>query len=209
MTKKFIRRLLLTIIFVSLTGCGGSYNRVDTLSGGYQETAHIQYSSSEPEGSQTSIQYRTPNGRQVTIWPSISSGPIIKNDIAIFVGNVAWEPRKFGERWDMGGRLFAVKSPEPLLDITDEILWRWSNKNGIDFEKALKIAVAVTIEEKENQLEIRFAFWGQNGWPRIVLVDWNQISDIMREVKEKGVVHKDSRWGTSYIEKEFKPEVQK
>ena len=137
------------------------------------------------------------------------SGPIIKDNVAIFVGNVAWEPRKFGERWNMGGKLFAVKSPEPLLDITDEVIWRWSKKNGIDFEKAQKIAVAVTIEEKENQLEIRFAFWGQNSWPRIVSVDWNQISDIMREVKEKGVAHKDLRWGTSYIEKEFKPDVQK
>jgi len=31
----------------------------------------------------------------------------------------------------------------------------------------------------------------------------------MREVKVKGVVRNDLRWGTSYIEKEFKPEVQK
>ena len=40
-------------------------------------------------------------------------------------------------------------------------------------------------------------------------MDWNQIFDVMREVKEKGVIHKDLRWGTTYIEKEFKPEVQK
>jgi uncharacterized protein YlbG (UPF0298 family) len=42
-----------------------------------------------------------------------------------------------------------------------------------------------------------------------IYMDWNQISDVMREVKEKGVVRKDRVWGTSYIEKEFKPEVQK
>jgi hypothetical protein len=27
------------------------------------------------------------------------------------------------------------------------------------------------------------------------------VSDIMREVMEKGTLHKDPRWGTPYIEK--------
>ena len=40
-------------------------------------------------------------------------------------------------------------------------------------------------------------------------LDWNLVPDIMREVKGKGVVRKDRVQGTSYIEKEFKPEVQK
>jgi hypothetical protein len=31
----------------------------------------------------------------------------------------------------------------------------------------------------------------------------------MWEVEEKGVVRKDLRWGITYIEKEFKSEVQK
>jgi len=189
------------------TGCGGSYNRVDPLGSGYQETAHIQYSSSEPEGSQTSFQYRTPNGRKVTIWPSVSSGPIIKNNVAIFVGNVAWEPRKFGERWIMGTKLFAVKSPEPLLDITDEVLWRWCKDSGKDFEKISAKAMIVYIEETNN---IEMCYFGiLPHTDANIGLDWNQISDIMREVNEKGVAHKDLRWGTSYVEKEFKPEVQK
>jgi hypothetical protein len=27
------------------------------------------------------------------------------------------------------------------------------------------------------------------------------VSDVMREVKEKGIMRKDPRWGTPYIEK--------
>jgi uncharacterized protein YlbG (UPF0298 family) len=47
-------------------------------------------------------------------------------------------------------------------------------------------------------------------WPEtIISLDWNQIADIMREVKEKGVVKKDRVCGYSYIEIEYKPEVQK
>ena len=43
-------------------------------------------------------------------------------------------------------------------------------------------------------------------WPdkTTIQLDWREVSDIMREVKEKGVVHKDLRWGTTYIEREFK-----
>jgi hypothetical protein len=42
-----------------------------------------------------------------------------------------------------------------------------------------------------------------------IKLDWNQISDVMREVKETGVLRKERIRGTKYLEKEFKPEVQK
>ena len=57
--------------------------------------------------------------------------------------------------------------------------------------------------EKNNQLELQLEFWEDgNGWPdnATLQLDWNQVSDIMRAVKEKGTVHKDLRWGTPYIE---------
>jgi hypothetical protein len=73
----------------------------------------------------------------------------------------------------------------------------------------LKIASIVSVDEKGSQLNIRFAFWNNNDWPRLVTLDWNQISAIMSEVKGKGVVRKDRVLGTSYIEREFKSEVQK
>ena len=41
----------------------------------------------------------------------------------------------------------------------------------------------------------------ETGRKRSVQLDWNQVSDIMREVKEKGTVHKDLRWGTPYLAK--------
>jgi hypothetical protein len=64
------------------------------------------------------------------------------------------------------------------------------------------------VGETNNVLELRFGIEG--GGPYGVLqLDWNQLFDIMREAKEKGVVKKDRVWGTSYIEKEFKPEQQK
>ena len=85
-------------------GCGGSYNRVDPLGGGYQETA-LTYNIPQVNRKDLKLlfQYQTPNGKQVTIWPSVSSGPIIKDNVAIFVGKCWLGNREnFGERWIMG-----------------------------------------------------------------------------------------------------------
>jgi hypothetical protein len=57
---------------------------------------------------------------------------------------------------------------------------------------------------KNGQLELQLEFWTEEkDWPDTTTfqLDWNQVSDIMREVKEKGVMRKDPRWGTPYIEK--------
>ena len=62
----------------------------------------------------------------------------------------------------------------------------------------------VTPAEKNSQLELQLEFWTQEkDWPdkTTVQLGWDQVSAIMREVKEKGALHKDPRWGTPYIEK--------
>jgi hypothetical protein len=100
-------------------------------------------------------------------------------------------------------RLFAVQAPGLPLDITDEVLWYWSKASGKNFEKAVQLLNMATPVEKGDKLEVQLEFWmGGNGWPEnsTLQLDWNQVSDIMRTVKEKGTVHKDLRWGTPYIE---------
>jgi hypothetical protein len=56
----------------------------------------------------------------------------------------------------------------------------------------------------ERGLELHLVFWtDEKDWPDTTTfqLDWNQVSDLMREMKEKGAVHNDLRWGTPYIEK--------
>ena len=131
-------------------------------------------------------------------------GEVIKGDTAIFVGDKAYVQPDADNSRGTKPRLFAVKSPGLPLDITDEVLWRWSKASGKDFTKAMEIFSLVTPKEKNGQLELQLEFWTEErDWPdkTTVQLDWNQVSDIMREVKEKGTMHKDLRWGTPYIEK--------
>jgi hypothetical protein len=100
--------------------------------------------------------------------------------------------------------LFAVRSPALPLDITDEVLWRWSKATGKDFAKTVDRFSMVTPAEKNGQLELQLEFWTEEkDWPdkSTFQLDWKQMSDIMREVKGKGALRADPRWGTPYIEK--------
>jgi hypothetical protein len=100
--------------------------------------------------------------------------------------------------------LFAVKAPGLPLDITDEVLWLWSRASGKDFANTVQLFDLATPAEKNNQLELQLDFWTEgNDWPdtSTLQLNWKQVSDIMREVQEKGAVRKDLRWGTPYIER--------
>ena len=107
----------------------------------------------------------------------------------------------------MKPRLFVVRAPDPPLDITDEVLWRWSKQSGRSFAELLGKDYIRGANETNNVLELSFFIVKRPDWEELnIRMDWNQFFDVVREVKEKGVVRKDRVWGTSYIEKEFKPE---
>jgi hypothetical protein len=204
--KNPIVHLSLAMLCVGLAGCALHHPVVVPLGNGYEEVAHpTRASMSQPETMRISFQYRAPDGKTALIWPSLYGvGEVIKGDVAIFVGDKAYVSSDPDDRRGMKPRLFAVRSPAPPLDITDEILWRWSKASGKDFAKAGQLFSLVTPEEKNGQLELQLEFYTEErDWPdkATIQLGWNQVSDIMREVQVKGKVHKDLRWGTPYIEK--------
>ena len=91
------------------------------------------------------------------------------------------------------------------LDITDEILWRWSKASGKDFTQTLQQFSLASPTERNGRLELHLVFANYDrDWPDTVIqLDWSHVSDIIREVKERGTVHQDARWHTPYLEKEF------
>jgi hypothetical protein len=203
--KNLVFHFLLAMLCLGLTGCS-SPRPVAPLGNGYEEVPHpTRTSASEPGTTRISLQYRKPDGRTTLIWSSLYGvGEVIKGDMAIFVGDKAYVSPDPDDPRGIKPRLFAVRSPALPLDITDEVLWRWSKASGKDFTKAVQLFSMVTPAEKNGQLELHLEFWTEEkDWPdtSTLQLDWNQVSDIMRDVKEKGVLRKDPRWDTPYIEK--------
>ena len=199
-----VSHLSLAVLCVGLAGCV-SQHPVAPLGNGYEEAGHPHLFMRASADMRVSFQCRSPGGKTTLIWPSLYGvGEVIKGDVAIFVGDKAYVSSDPNDPRGMKPRLFAVRSPALPLDITDEVLWRWSKVTGKDYAKAVEWFSMVTPEGKQGGLELQLEFWTEEtDWPNktTVQLDWSQVSDIMREVKGKGTVRKDLRWGTPYIEK--------
>jgi hypothetical protein len=200
-------RLALGLLCVDLMGCK---SQMAPLANGYESVTHPTHSSVfDPELPRVSFQFRESSGKTILIWPSLYGvNNVVKGPLAIFVGDTAYV--------DVDGkttrpRLFAVKAPELPIDITDEVLRRWSKSTGKDFAEALSRYSLVTPVERDDRLELHLEFWTaemlseDKAWPDSgdVRLDWKQVSDIRRAEKIKGVVKKDLRWHTPYIGEKF------
>jgi hypothetical protein len=204
-----LSQFALATVCLGLAGCQSEKN-IAHLTAGYEEVTHSTHNLlvGEPEQSRISFQHRGADDKIVKIWPSLSGAQeVIKGDVAIFVGDKAYvDPEKVTR-----SRLFAVKSPELPLDITDEMLWRWSQTAGKDFAKALQRFNLVVPEEKNGRLALHLEFSSEGymsvdkDWPDHgdLQLDWKQVTEMMSAVKTKGVVEKDFRWHTPYIGERF------
>jgi len=207
LNKNSAQCFTLAILCAILAGCASLHHPMVTPVGnGYEEVTHpTRASRSQPETMRISFLYRAPDGKITLIWPSLYGvKEVIKGDVAIFVVDKAYVSDNPEDPRGMKPRLFAVQSPDLPLDITDEILWRWSKTSGKTYAQALQFFSMVTPKEKNGQLEFQLEFMTDKvDWPdkSTVQQSWDQMSDIMREVKNKGIVRKDFRWGTLYIEK--------
>ena len=198
--KNSVVHFSLAMLCLGLTGCS-THHPVAPLGSGFEEESHPSRSGD----TRVALQYRAPDGIITPIWPALYGiGNVIKGDVAIFVGDKAYVSSDPNDPRGMKPRLFAVRSPALPLDITDEVLWRWSKVTGKDYAKAVEWFAMVTPEGKQGGLELQLEFWTEEtDWPdkTTVQLDWSQVSDIMREVKGKGTLRKDLRWGMPYIEK--------
>jgi hypothetical protein len=195
--------LLSALLFPGLTGCK-THTETQSLSSGYEEISHPNRTPGNEEEPRVSLEYLSPDGQRLLIWPSLfTSDEIIKADVAIFVGDEAYVSSNPNDPRGTKPRLFAVKAPAPPLDITDEVLWYWCRSSGKDFAKAVQLFNVATLTKQGDKVHVQLEFYvNERDWPDSASfqLDWNQISEIMRTVKAKGTMHKDPRWGTPYIQ---------
>jgi hypothetical protein len=101
-----------------------------------------------------------------------------------------------GENPDHEFRLFAVKGPELPLDITSELIGNWARESGKDVSKARTTASLIGGKRTdEGNLEFYVEFSEGVGPGTNVPVNWNQISNMMHDVKSHGTEGKDRKFG--------------
>jgi hypothetical protein len=206
MKKNVAVCLTLALLGPALAGCK-THSATTPLGGGYEEVTHPVRNFSpmdEPEPPRVSLEYKGTNDVAIPIWPSLYGvNEIIHGQLAIFVGDKAYiESDRVTHP-----RLFAVKWPDLPLDITDQVLRRWSRANGKNLNTARDRLNLITPEENDDGLLLRLDFVTpdelstREDWPdrSALTLTWGQIDEIMSTVKTNGIPEKDLRWGTSYI----------
>jgi hypothetical protein len=194
---KWVNPLSIVALCYSIIGCGNT--TATKLGGGYEEIARTRQNLSEPSSSQSSLQYRTSNGKLVMIWPSLLSNVVVTNGLAVFVGSRTVDRSRLDGAWQASPRLFAVKAAELPLDITPEVLERWATKSGRDVAKALMDPSPLAPEITPDGISVSFGFNVQN-WPtENIHLSLAELSSVMGTVRSKGTNYKDPLLGTIYV----------
>lgn len=189
-----------------------THSATTPLPGGYEEVSHPQHTfiaADEPLPPRTSLQYRGTNDVVTQIWPSLYGvNEVFRGNLAIFVGDkAAMDPDPV-----IRPRLFAVKPGELPLDLTDEILLRWSKMNNKNLNLVRNRFAMITPEENGDVLDLHLEFSSSDTWmgrrddmpsEGTLQLDWHQIETMMRAVKTKGVTMHDVRFNAPYIGEKF------
>ncbi|HEX9047103.1 MAG TPA: hypothetical protein VF988_08745 [Verrucomicrobiae bacterium] len=202
------RVFFLPVLALALAGCQ-THKEVRPLRNGYEEVWHPYHTLlDEPQPPRISFQHRGAGDKVTQIWPSLcGSGEVFHGDMALFAGD-----RGEAAEHVTRPRLFAVTPGELPRDLTDEVLWRWAKANGKDFGVALSRFTAIAPQEKNGGLNLQLDFISEvqllrpeRDWPdrSELWLSWNQVDEIVRAVKTKGVHEKDPRWHTPYIGERF------
>ncbi len=152
-----------------------------------------------------SLNHKDEDGRASPIWPSLFCDTlVVKDDTALFGGDKAF---LHAGAASIHPRLFAVQYPGLPVDITKDILWRWAVANGRDLNKTFSRYSLAMPEENHGGVVVHLEFWSgsymsDEDWPETgeLQLDWSEVLKIMHSVQVKGMLEKDLRWHTPYIE---------
>ena len=156
----------------------------------------------EEDSAHSELQYQDRSGNKEVVWPFIVD-EVINDDTAVLIGMLESET---GFR---GIHIFAFQPSGPVVDITDGVLEMAAKERQESFEHLLKASPTAgvsTLKKQDRWVAIGIT---STDWSSEIRLSWIQISDMVREAKQTGITRKDLASGTTYMEKKFKPEVQK
>lgn len=173
-----------------LAGCGGETS-IKPLDEGYSEVDVTYRGMGEPQMTQHQLAYTDSQGRRTIIWPWVFSDIIISNHVAVFMG----------ENPEHDQRLIAVNPPGLPLDITPQAIVSWASIAGLDVTNAVTKADLMDCKRSvDGDPELYVGLGDMNQSTNVnILVKWDQIPGLMREVATKGIERKDKKFGVTYL----------
>lgn len=147
-------------------------------------------------GPKAELYYKSNNSKPVLIWPFLTGEMYYTNDLFFFVGSIRDQDGTTTIR-----RYFATQAPGPAMDVSDDLLKRFADSNRLDFATVRKHYIPQRLQKVSETIEVHF--FGPDQQPDILLVDWQQVSNIVQDVKRTGkqCVVEDPH--TVYLKKDY------
>jgi hypothetical protein len=147
-------------------------------------------------GPSAALYYRTNGSKPVLIWPFLTGEMCYTNDLFFFVGSIR----------DKDGtitidRYFAVKAPGPALDVSDDLLKCFADAHGWEFKDVKKVYGPLQLIRQANGIEVHFL--GPYQQPNTLLVNWEQVSNIIHQVKQTGKQHAVDNPHVIYLKNDY------
>lgn len=184
---------------LGVTGCHTPRGQESPLGHNYAEVAYPRRGE-DADFARVALEFRPPGGPKQTVWSQLYGvDEVILDDLAVFVGDVSTH-----RRGSTQPRLFLVKAPQVPVDVTDEMLWRWSRANHRSPDQALQHYSLVTPVRVGAELELRFDFWtdeGENDWPEhgVLRLPVGEMPEILRAAQKRAHPEKEPTWHTDYL----------
>jgi hypothetical protein len=198
--RMFKNSLYLVFVFGVLAlmpGCKKKPPQISPLSGGFGIGASWIGVDSGPSAS---LYFTDQNSNVTMIWPFFgpASGDIsISNDIAFFVADLPDDQGRVGS-----GAYFAVQGPGPVLNVSKDLLKIWSDSNHWDFAKIMNRYSPLNEESVSNGILLDYLGWHDEPQADFV-VSWEQISNIVQDVRRTGKRHVTTPPATVYLRKDY------
>ena len=150
------------------------------------------------------LYYKGTNESPVLVWPYIGTSgyPILyTNDIALLLADKPDDQGRLGH-----GALIAVRGTGPAMDISKDVLQIAAKQAQVDFRKALRVCRPLRLNETGGKLKVLYLA-NELAEPNIpdlgVQVTWEQIFEIMREVKSSGKTNRFVNSEVLYLQKDY------
>lgn len=184
---------------LTVTGCRTPHGQESPLSRNYAEVAYPRRGE-DADFARVALEFHPPGGPKQTLWPQLYGvNEVVLDDLVIFVGDVSSH-----RRGNTQPRLFLVQAPQVPVDVTDEMLWRWSRANHRNLDQALQHYSLVTPVRVGAEVELRFDFWtdeGENDWPEhgVLRLPVGQMPEILRSAQKRAHPEREPTWHTDYL----------
>ena len=152
-------------------------------------------------GPSAAMYYQDTESNLTLVWPylSITDGPLFSNNMTFFAGIM---PDREGRM--VGNEYFAAQGKGPVLEISENILRLWTEANHYDFEKFKSHYRALSASNEQGKIKV--CYLTQEIDDDIAFsVTWEQVSNIIQDVKLNGKPHEIKNPHVVYLKKDYGP----